>query len=389
MRVVCIGHLLSRYIILTMPKKILFLTLNTFSFTGGIQKVCRVFTRTLYDLSVQDLITPRAFSMYDKTKDRDAKYILKSQFKGYNGNQIAFALASINQGIRSDTVILSHINLLFIALIIRRLSPKTKIILFVHGIEVWRNIKTWKGNFLRKHCEIWAVSNYTASQMHDRHGVPMEKIKVIHNCLDPFLEIPSEFSKPEELLRRYNLSTSAPVLFTLTRLSSSELYKGYDLVIETIRELIDSFPEIKYLIAGKADPEEQNRLINLIEHNHLQEHVLLLGFVPEEELSEHFLLSDVFVMPSRKEGFGIVFIEAAACGCKTIAGNQDGSVDALMGGKLGTLVSPIDKQAIYEAILRNLQKDRTVESSKKIQTLCMENFSYKSYYSKIKQLICE
>lgn len=372
-----------------MPKKVLFLTLKTFSFTGGIEKVCRVLTRTLYDLSVKDLIAPKAFSMYDKSADRDAKYILKEQFKGFHGNKIGFSLAAISEGIRSKTVILSHINLLFIALIIKKLSPTTKIVVFAHGIEVWREIKIWKGDFLRKDCEIWAVSTYTALQMQQRHKVPAENIKVLNNCLDPFLEIPSDFRKPADLLERYTLKSSDPVVFTLTRLSSSELYKGYDLVIETIPELVKMFPTIRYLIAGKADPSEQNRLSQLISENNLQDHVTLLGFVPEEELSEHFLLSDVFVMPSRKEGFGIVFIEAAACGCKTISGNQDGSVDALLGGKLGTLVSPTDKNAIYEAMKANLSLLRTDDSSAAVQKLCVDNFSYSNYYKKLKELICD
>lgn len=373
-----------------MPKKVLFLTLRTFSITGGIEKVCRVLTRTLYDLSIKDLITPRAFSMYDRTADRDAKYILKNQFKGFNGNRIRYSMAAVSEGIRSDVVILSHINLLFFALLIKRLSPKTKIILFVHGIEVWREIKNWKGDFLRKGCdEIWAVSSYTANQMKERHHVPAERIKIVHNCLDPFLEIPTDFAKPIELLERYHLKPSDPVLFTLTRLSSSELYKGYDLVIATIPSLIRSFPRLKYLIAGKADTAEQTRLVRLIEDSGLKNHVILLGFVPEEELSEHFLLSDVFVMPSRKEGFGIVFIEAAACGCKTIAGNQDGSVDALLKGRLGTLVSPTDKNAIQDAIVGNLTAKRTGSTSLAIQNLCIENFNYNQYYEKIKQAICE
>lgn len=373
-----------------MPDNILFLTLKTFSFTGGIEKVCRVLTRTLYDLGEKGLISPKAYSMYDNIKDRDSKYILKDQFKAFSGNQVLFSLAAISEGIRSKTVILSHINLLFIALLIKRLSPKTKIILFVHGIEVWREVKKWKGDFLRKDCdEIWAVSSYTATQMQIRHQITKNRIKIIHNCLDPFLEIPTDFTKPVDLLKRYKLKISDPVLFTLTRLSSSELYKGYDLVIETIPQLLKEFPTLKYLIAGKADPAEQSRLINLIKRYQLEDNVTLLGFVPEEELSEHFLLADVFVMPSRKEGFGIVFIEAAACGCKTIAGNQDGSVDALLNGKLGTLVSPTDKNAIYEAITTALSLERTANSSLSIQALCVENFSYKAYYEKIKKIICD
>ena len=64
-------------------------------------------------------------------------------------------------------------------------------------------------------------------------------------------------------------------------------------------------------------------------------------------------------------------------------------MDALLNGRLGTLVSPTDKNAIQDAIVSNLKQERTVDTSLAIQTLCVENFSYHQYYIKIKQAICE
>ena len=68
--------------------------------------------------------------------------------------------------------------------------------------------------------------------------------------------------------------------------------------------------------------------------------VVMPGFIPDDELEAHFAMSDMYVMPSRKEGFGIVFIEAMYYGLPVIAGNMDGSVDALLNGELGQLVNP-------------------------------------------------
>jgi glycosyltransferase involved in cell wall biosynthesis len=61
-------------------------------------------------------------------------------------------------------------------------------------------------------------------------------------------------------------------------------------------------------------------------------------------------------MPSTGEGFGIVFLEAMGCGCPVVAGNRDGSVDALDNGKLGLLIDPLDVEAIAEAITGILQR---------------------------------
>lgn len=84
------------------------------------------------------------------------------------------------------------------------------------------------------------------------------------------------------------------------------------------------------------------------------------------------------------EGFGIVFIEAAACGAKIIAGNVDGSVDALLNGKLGTLVNPEDIAAIEMAIEENLNSKT---DPKQIQDRCLTNFGYQQYLKRIKELI--
>lgn len=77
---------------------------------------------------------------------------------------------------------------------------------------------------------------------------------------------------------------------------------------------------------------------------------MLTGFIPDHELEDHYNLCDVFAMPSKGEGFGIVFLEAMACGKPVLAGNKDGSVDAVLNGELGVLVDPDDVAQITEAL---------------------------------------
>ncbi len=85
------------------------------------------------------------------------------------------------------------------------------------------------------------------------------------------------------------------------------------------------------------------------------EHVIFAGFVPDEELPDHYRLADVFAMPSTGEGFGIVFLEALACGTPVLAGNRDGSTDALDAGRLGTLVDPLSDEEITDGLSALLQ----------------------------------
>ena len=379
-----IGQRHSPFNTLTMPRRILFLTLRTFSLMGGIEKVCRVFTRAIYDLGEAGQCTPAIYSIYDKDIDRDSRYINKDSFRAFNGNKGWFVISSVRKGVKSDVVVLSHINLLFVALLIKRFSPSTRIILFAHGIEVWRPLSKWKSNLLQSTCETWAVSQYTATQLMVLHNVPAGRIHIINNCLDPFMEIPNTFHKPQDLLAKYNLKADQPILFTLTRLSSSELYKGYDQVMLVLKSLTKSYPGMKYLLAGKADKKEAARIQAIIQEHQLESNILMLGFLPEEELIEHFQLADVFVMPSKKEGFGLVFIEATACGCSVIAGNQDGSTDALLNGELGTLVDAESEAELLEAIVSNLKTSKNITNARLLQQMCLSRFGYQSYLEKIK-----
>lgn len=87
----------------------------------------------------------------------------------------------------------------------------------------------------------------------------------------------------------------------------------------------------------------------------MQNCVTLTGFVPDEELCDHYNLCDLFAMPSKREGFGIVYLEALACGKPALGGNQDGAVDALCAGELGALVDPDDISMIAQTMIQILQ----------------------------------
>ncbi|WP_443938133.1 glycosyltransferase family 4 protein [Pedobacter sp. MW01-1-1] len=366
----------------------LLLTLSTFSLTGGIEKVNKILCKVLKDCAIENNPTNlEVLSLCDQTKHIDTRYINKENFKGYSGSKIPFAFSAIKKGLQHDVILLTHVNLLFIALVIRFFNRNKRIILVAHGIEVWRNLRYWKASFLKKNIEIWAVSKYTAQILATKHQINIEQITVVNNCLDPYFNIPKTFSKPGYLLKRHHITPDQPVLLTISRLSSFELYKGYDFVIASIAKLIPKYPKLVYLLAGKADEKEKSRINQYILHSKLENHIILVDYVEENELTDYFLLADTFIMPSKKEGFGIVFIEAAACGCKVIAGNLDGSTDALLNGDLGTLINPRSLEAVKTAICANLDKPFNPEHSKQLQEKTMAHFSYEKYQQTVIELI--
>jgi len=323
-----------------LKKNTLFLTLRTFSATGGIEKVCKVVGKTLYEQSIVSATHTKVFSMYDKQTDVDENiYFPSEMFRGFGQNKFLFILSSVIKGRKADVVILSHINLLLAGWLIKLISPSTKLFLFAHGIEIWGRLRSYQ-KWMLKSCDlIIPVSQFTADKITDQQDFLKHKVGILNNCLDPFLQQGKEYINDNTLRVKYNFASDDIVLMTLTRLSSKERYKGYDRVIQAIAVLKEKYPTIKYLLAGSYDNHEKQYLDKLITDCGVSDKVLFTGFIPEEELVSHFVMADLYVMPSVKEGFGIVFIEAMFYGLPVIAGNLDGSVDALANGRLGLLIN--------------------------------------------------
>ena len=323
------------------------------------------------------------WSMHDRAGAVDDNpYFPSELYKCFGAKKAWFVQDAVVQGAKSKVVILSHINLLMIGWMIKKISPKTRIILMAHGIEIWGKISKGKSAMLGVVDHIWAVSNYTRSRIIENHGVPQEKISVLNNCLDPFLPAEKNISIPVSLYERYKLNKTQPILFTLTRLSGKEKYKGYDDVVSALVLLKD--PAIQYILAGKADKEELQFMQQKVNDAGLKDQVILAGYIPDEELAAHFKMSDCYIMPSSKEGFGIVFIEAMYYGIPVIGGNADGTMDALKNGELGIAVTPGNVDAIKTAIQKVLGNKSSHLPDK---NLLMENFSYTVYKERMRQLL--
>jgi glycosyltransferase involved in cell wall biosynthesis len=265
----------------------------------------------------------------------------------------AFAANIATAGLiqRPDLILSTHINFTQVAYWLKQIAgiPYWAV---AHGVDAW-NIENTNLQKSLYHADlILAVSNYTRDRMLQEQNLDPEKVVVLPNTfeVDRFQIAP----KPNHLLQRYHLQADQPVILTVARLDSSERYKGYDQILQAMPKIRQHIPDVHYLMVGKGS--DRPRIEQLIQSLGLEDCVTLAGFVAEEELVDHYNLCDVFAMPSKGEGFGIVYLEALACGKPTIGGNQDGAIDALCGGELGVLVDPDDVEAIATALITTLNK---------------------------------
>ena len=366
--------------------RILFTYLVAFRTTGGLEKVNRTILKCLSFLKNEDTIT-EAWSLYDNYVDE--KYFPKVAFKGFNKNKLFFAFYLIISCFKWDKIIVGHINMASLLKIVKRINPSIKIVLIIHGIEVWDGLDNNKKWLLSNANKIISVSEYTKNIVVHKYGINPGCINVMHNCLDYYF--PNEFTieKPKYLQERYQIDRSCITLLTITRINKNEERKGYDKILDVLSKINSLNPayNFHYLLCGKYEENELVRLEKLIIEFNLENRVQFSGFIKDDELFDHYNLSDIYIMPSKKEGFGMVFIEAAACGLKVIAGNTDGSSEALLNGQTGILVNPDNVEEIYN-ILNNMFLNKVIKC-KKISDITYRNFNFDIYKNKFLSIVNE
>jgi glycosyltransferase involved in cell wall biosynthesis len=329
---------------------------NMFEFTGGIQTYSTFLLKALQGLELD--LKQELFIKHDThlPSEYSSSTNTRFHFAGTYPNRFrtpAFAAQIVSHGLwqHPNLVLSTHLNFTVAAYWLKRWFgiPYWTV---AHGVEAWNIQQPAVQRALRHANRILAVSHYTRDRLLKEQNLDPNKISVLPNTFEP--ERFAIAAKPTYLLNRHSLTPEQPVLLTVSRLSHSESYKGYNKVLEALPQIRDSIPNIRYIIVGQGD--DRPRLEQFIHEHQLQNCVTLAGFIPDAELGDYYHLCDVFAMPSKGEGFGIVYLEALACGKPTVGGNQDGAIDALCQGELGALVDPDDIGAIAQTLIAIVQK---------------------------------
>jgi phosphatidyl-myo-inositol dimannoside synthase len=254
---------------------------------------------------------------------------------------------------RYDGVICGHINLLPFARL-AALRSRCPLLLVIHGIDAWQPTgRRAVDMFVRGIDAFVAVSDFTRHRFSAWSGVPVEKGIVVPNCIERERYGPGP--RNEALLERYGLHGQT-VIMTLGRMSSLERYKGFDEVLDVLPALAREIPDLAYLVVGDGD--DRKRLERKAHNIGMGDRVRFAGYIPEEEKADHYRLADAFVMPGSGEGFGIVYLEALACGVPVVASSRDASQEAVLGGELGAVVDPRNREELLSGIRGALARGR-------------------------------
>jgi len=256
---------------------------------------------------------------------------------------------------RYDLICCGHLHLLPLAYL-AKWKTRAPLAVLIYGLDAWQPPRNGlAGRIAAKVDAVISISALTSRRFLGWARVKADKVYILSNAVE--LRHYGVGVKNPELLQRYGL-TGKTVLLTLTRLWATDNYKGIDEVLELLPALAEEIPEIAYLIGGDGD--DRRRLEAKARSLGVSERVIFAGFIPEEEKADHYRLADAYVMPGWGEGFGIVYLEAMACGIPALGSKLDGSREALRDGDLGILVDPHDRDDLWQGVLEVLKRPRGV-----------------------------
>ncbi len=355
-----------------------------FEFRGGIQVYSTFLLRALAELHPDREI--EVFLLHDRAGS--GGFPANVTFHCAGGwprplRKARFALGALTAAaLRRPSVILStHLHFGPLAAIVRRIF-RTPYWLVAHGVEAWDVKSEPVRRALCGADRVLAVSEFTRKKVAERYGIPAERTAVLANTFEEARFRPGP--KPAELLERYGFAPSDTIILSVCRLDAAERHKGYDSVIAALPAVRAQVPNARYLLVGKGS--DRKRLEALIAEKRLGDCVTLAGFVPDTELCDHYNLCDVFALPSSGEGFGIVFLEALACGKPVVAGSADASGEPLGGGELGVLVDPADVAALERALIAVLtgsHPNRTLREPDTLRKTISERYGASAFRNNV------
>lgn len=361
-------------------KQILFFGLETYSLLGGLQSFNRRLIRHL-GLYAKSRGYKPVYAGLLRDRSANIPTLEGVNIELFGSSRMAFLLsAAIKSIFNGDMLMLGNINLVPIAFLTKLFNKKIKVVLFVHGDDVWNDARYRKKKIYDELCLksvdfIASVSWFTARTMAKEFSQPLSKFRLMPNATDVL-------SPPRDR------SPLGKRILVVSRLDKHDGEKNIDKLIQTMIYVLKYDSEIILEIVG--DGVLRPGLESLAAQIGVARSVRFLGRLADEDLKNAYARASVFAMPSSKEGFGIVYLEAWQFGLPVICSKFGASCEIVSDGEDGFVVDPNNVKELSDKIIlligdQNLAKQFGESGRKKVH----EKYSDLQYNLNLKTLISE
>jgi asparagine synthase (glutamine-hydrolysing) len=316
--------------------------------SGGIQRILQLYLRALCELGAESGRPVKLVALNDSMLDSaDVRRCTGDRLADWavcNGDKRRFLKEVMRLSRGCDRIVCGHVAQLPVAWTATRVRPSQKYFLIAHGLEVWRSFTLSEKFALRGAEKVFCVSDYTRSEVLARAPVKAARAVVLPNGLDP--TFPISAGRP--------LAECPPVIVAISRLTQDDRYKGIDLLIQAMPAVLAQLPGAQLRIIGRGD--DMPRLQTLARGlGVMSQGVEMLGFVSDKDLGNELKHCRVFALPSSREGFGLVYLEAMAHG-RPCLGARAAAAPEVITAETGVLTEPDSVESVAAGLIQALRQ---------------------------------
>lgn len=330
------------------------IVLSTDAGIGGVERASRSLIRALGDLLGPDQVG--VLSVWASVTPPPCRVL----FTGRTGGggrvgahlRLRFVLQAIRHALvwRTGLIIVACHPHLAPAAWLAHVLCRAPYAVWCHGEESWGRLRPTLRFSLRRARVVFAPSSFTAKCVELAAGLPPTSVCVLPHCLTPEVKV----------LNHHRPATASHRVLTVARLVPEHRYKGVDILIRTWPDVLAAVPDAQLTVIGAG--EDGNHLERLAKQLRLQGLVRFLGAVDDDELARQYRRATIFALPSRTrlfpkpegEGFGLVYLEAAASGCAVVAAQGGAVPEVVVADETGLLVDLDKPEALSQALIRLL-----------------------------------
>jgi len=333
----------------------LFVMTGACATSGGIAAHNRQILRALGQLAAERRACLTVFSFLEADTDRPPFLPASAQFQGFSGDKIRLILGLLTRALARPTLIFDHVTLALPLLPFIRIAW-TRSIIFAHGSESWRRVRRTSRWLFSSATLVLTNSHFTLRKMGQR-GVRGNVVPCPLG-LAPEFELNAAPEPPGPLPSLVNASGStrqlgSRVCLLVGRMHPQEREKGHYELLQVWPEIIREFPAAQLVFAGPGDDREN--IAQLARERGVGDSVFVPGTVSPETLRQLYAGCYAFTMPSKQEGFGLVYLEAMNAAKPCLGCWDDGAEDVIVHEETGLLVrDPRDASELGAALGRLL-----------------------------------
>jgi phosphatidylinositol alpha-1,6-mannosyltransferase len=354
---------------------------------GGVQRAGRHLAAVLSEFAGGRGIDCRLISLNDSAEVHHMEIGGREfAFTGCARSKTRFVAAAVRAARRGAKLVLAaHPNLGPVARAMRIVARHMKIIVCAHGIEVSEPLPSLRKRALQRSDLVLAPSRDTADLVAVKQGVPRDRIRVLPWAADPQFEALLAKAPLTPLPQEF---PAGRVILSVGRWVASERYKGVEHLIMAVARMLTRWPDLQLVAVGEGD--DRGWLENLAAEHGVTRHVHFLSGLRPAELAACYAACEIFALPSRGEGFGLVYLEAMASGKPVIGGAHGGAPEVILDGVTGYLVPHGDVKQIVTALETLLgDPEHARQMGARGKSRVQSAFCFPDFAKSLKKILCE